>query len=176
MATIIGPTLPEPQFSRVQSIRSELLEQFGIEPYPNPFPHFTLYALDDEAPTERVVSALETATVDHDPVAVHTDGIGVFPGNVVWLPVAKSPALTALQTDVVRAVEDLGTPPVPYYRPHRWFPHVGFALGVEDEQAGAIVEFLLEYDLEWDFTVENVTVTRVSQDGGSDERVATVEL
>lgn len=175
MATIIGPTLPEPQFDRVQSIRSELVEQFGIEPYPNPFPHFTLYALDDEVATERVVAQLDPATADHGPVSVHTDGIGVFPGNVVWLPVAKSPALTALHADVVGAVEDLGTPPVPYYRPHRWFPHVGFAFDVDDEQASGILEFLLEYDLEWEFTVENVTVTRPDEDG-TYERVATVEL
>ncbi len=176
MPTIVGPTLPEPQYSTVRSIRAELVDRFGVDEYVNPFPHFTLYVLDDDADTAAVIDAVERAVADHDPLGVHTDGVGLFPGNVVWLPVAKSPALTALHQDVVDAVADLGTPPVPYYRPHRWFPHVGFALGIDDELAGRIAEFLLDYDLEWDFTVDNVTVTRPPEDGEQYERAATVPL
>lgn len=176
MATIVGPTLPEPYYSTVESIRDDLVEAFGVEEYVNPFPHFTLYALDDDVDTAAVVDAVETATADHDPVAVHTDGVGVFPGNAVWLPVAKSPALTALHADVVEAVADLGDAPVPYYRPHRWFPHVGFALGLDDDRAGEAVSLLLDYDLEWDFTVDTVAVTRPPAPGERYERVATVDL
>lgn len=176
MPTIVGPTLPEPHSSTVESIRGELVEEFGVDPYPNPNPHFTLYPLDDEVPPGAVESAVRDATAGHDPVSVRTDGVGVFPGNHVWLPVAKSPRLTSLHADVVEAVTELGTAPMPYYDPHRWFPHVGFALGVDDDLAGELVTHLLEYDLAWEVTVDNVTVTRLPADGGNHEVVASVDL
>ncbi|WP_440008180.1 2'-5' RNA ligase family protein [Halomicrococcus sp. SG-WS-1] len=176
MATIIGPTLPDPYYSTVESIRDELVDKFGVDEYVNPFPHFTLYALDDDVDTATVEAAVEEATEEHSPFSVHTDGIGIFPGNVVWLPVAKSPQLTALHSDVVRAVENLGTAPEPYYEPQRWFPHVGFALDVDDERTRDIVSFLLEYDFEWDFTVDNITITRPPADRSEYEVVASVDL
>lgn len=163
MPTIVGCPLPEPYYSRVKSIRTELVATFGVDEYANPFPHFTLYALPEDVDVRSVVSAVEGAIEDRSPVTVHTDGIGVFPQRVVWLPVAKSPELAALQSAVVEAVGD--SAPVPYYEPHRWFPNVGFAVGESDEQVGAIVEFLLEYDLDWEFTVEEIMITRPPAEG-----------
>lgn len=176
MPTIIGCTLPDPYYSTVESIRDELVDSFGVDEYANPFPHFTLYPLDDDVDITAVVTAVEEATEEQSPFPVHTDGIGLFPQNVVWLPVAKSPELTALQSDVAQAVENLGTPPVPYYEPHRWFPHVGFAVGEDDEQTSDIVEFLLDYDFEWDFTVDNITITRPPADGEKYEVMASIDL
>lgn len=176
MPTIIGPTLPDPYYSTVESVREDLVAKFGVDEYANPFPHFTLYPLDEAADVPAVEAAVEAAVADHEPVTVHTDGIGIFPGNVVWLPVAKSPQLAALQADVVGAVEDLGTPPVPYYEPHRWFPHVGFALDLGDELTEDVVGFLLDYDFEWDFTVDNVAITRPPADGADYEIAGSVDL
>lgn len=176
MTTIIGPTLPDPYFSTVESIWDELVDEFGIDRYINPFPHFTLYALNDEVDIATVESAIEETAGEHAPFSVHTDGIGIFPGNHVWLPVAKSPQLTALHADVVRAVEDSGTAPVPFYEPHRWFPHVGLALGIDDERTCDIIAFLLERDFEWDFTVDNITITRPPADGKEHEIVASIDL
>lgn len=176
MATIIGCTLPDPYYSTVESIRNELVDTFGVDEYVNPFPHFTLYPLDDDVDIAAVTTAVEEATEEQSPFSVHTDGIGVFPRTAVWLPVAKSPELTALQSDVVQAVERFGPPPVPYYEPHRWFPHVGFAVSDDDEQTSDIVEFLLDYDFEWDFTVDNITITRPPADGEKYEVVASIDL
>lgn len=176
MTTIIGPTLPEPYFGTVESIWDELVDEFSIDRYINPFPHVTLYALNDDVDVPTIEAAVEEAAAEHAPFSVHTDGIGVFPGNHVWLPVARSPQLTALHSDVVRAVEELGTAPVPFYEPYRWFPHVGLALGVDDERTGNVVTFLLDYDLEWDFTVETIAITRPPADGEEHEAVASVDL
>jgi 2'-5' RNA ligase len=174
--TIVGPTLPDPHAGRVELLRADLVERFDVDPYANPFPQFTLYGLGDDADPTAVERAVERATADHAPVTVHTDGVGVFPGNHVWIPVARSPALTALQADVAPALATVGDAPTPYYEPHRWFPHVGLALGVDDDRAGDIVTFLLDDDVEWDFTVRNVTVTHIPSDGGDAEVVATVDL
>jgi 2'-5' RNA ligase len=164
VATIIGCPLPDPYASRVASVRAELVTDFGIDEYGTPEPHFTLFPLPDDVDVTAVETAVADAAADHDPLPVHTDGLGVFPGNHVWLPVAKSPELTALHAAVVEAVAEFGPPPVPFYRPGRWFPHVGFALGVDDERAGAIVEHLLADDFEWDCTVDTITIAQPPAD------------
>jgi hypothetical protein len=46
---------------------------------------------------------------------------------------------------------------------------------VDDDRAGDIVTFLLDRDLEWDFTVDTVTVTHVRSSGEEAEVVATVD-
>lgn len=176
MPTIIGCTLPDPYYSTVESIRADLVETFGVDEYANPSPHFTLYPLAEGVDASAVRTALEPVAAEHDPVTVHTDGIGLFPQLPVWLPVAKAPALTDLQSAVVEAVEHLGPPPVPFYEPHRWFPHVGFAVADDPDQAGDIVRFLLEYDLDWAFTVDNITIMQPPADGGQYEIQAAIDL
>lgn len=176
MPTIIGCTLPEPQYSTVKSIREDLVERFGVDEYANPFPHFTLYPLPTDVDTDTVATSIREVAADQDPFDVYTDGVGLFPQNVVWLPVAKSPELTRFQSEVVEAVNEFGPPPVPFYEPHRWFPHVGFAFADDAAKTTAIAEFLLDYDLDWQFTVDTVSITRPPEDGELYETVATVDL
>lgn len=92
-------------------IREDLVETFGVDKYANPFPHFTLYPL--AADVDAVESAVCAATADLGPFTVHTDGVGLFPQGVAWLPVAKSLELAAFRSAVVEAVDHLGPPPVP---------------------------------------------------------------
>jgi len=110
--TIIGRTLPDPYYSTVESVRDDLVETFGVDEYVNPFPHFTLYPLDEGVDVSAVVTALEEVTEDQSPFPVHTDGIGLFP----------------------------------------------------------------HYDFEWDFTVDNVTITRPPADGEQYEVLASIDL
>ena len=174
MSTIVGCPLPEPYDGRVESIREELVAAFGVEGYPNSFPQFTLCALPEDVEIPLVVGAVERAVDNRSPMMVHTDGIGVFPQGVVWLPVAKSPELAVLQSAVVRELEEPA--PVPYYEPGRWFPHVGFAGTGSDGQTGAIVEFLLEYDLDWEFTVEEITITCPPAEGELREQLTAIDI
>ncbi|MFC7046263.1 2'-5' RNA ligase family protein [Halobacteriaceae archaeon GCM10025711] len=182
MNTIIGPNLPEPQFSAVKTLWEDIADEFGEDSIGvqyedvNPYPHITMYALDDAAAVGTIASAVESAVEHHDPFTVTTDGVGVFPGNNVWLPVGKSPQLLELHRDVVEAVHPLGTAPVPYYEPHRWFPHVGFALQVADEQIGDVVSFLLGYDLEWEIPIDDISITRKPTPEAAHELEATIEL
>ncbi|MFC6954478.1 2'-5' RNA ligase family protein [Halorubellus litoreus] len=176
MATIVGMPLPEPYSSTVQSVRDDLVAEFDVDPYANPFPHFSLYALADDVDVDAVEHAVAEAASAHDPFDVQTDGVGVFPGNHVWLPVARRPELTALHCDVVDALEEFETAPVPFYEPRRWFPHVGFALGLDDERAANVVEHLLDRDFEWTVEMNEITVTRPPADGERYEEVASIGL
>ena len=176
MTTIVGPTLPDPYRSTVESLWDELSAEFGIDRYVNPVPHVTLYALTDEVDVATVEAAVRDAAGDHAPCSVHTDGLGIFPGNHVWIPVAKSPRLAALHSDVVRTVADLGRAPVPFYEPRRWIPHVGLALDLDDDLTPDVVSFLLDYDLEWDVTLDEIAITRPPSEGEEHELVASIDL
>lgn len=167
---------PDPYFERVEAVWDDLVAEFGFDRYVNPYPHVTLFALEDSVPLDRVEAAVRDVAAEHDPVPARTDGVGVFPQTAVWLPVARSPELAALHRDVVDSVAGFGAPAVPYYEPERWFPHVGFALDVDDELAGEIVTYLMDYDLEWSFTFDTIGITRPSTEGAEHELVTEIEL
>jgi len=176
VAVIVGPALPETYSERIESVWDDLVAEFGIERYVNPYPHVTLSPLADDVDVDRVETAVRDACRSHDPVPVRTDGVGVFPQTAVWLPVARSPELAALHRDVVDALAGFGEPPVPFYEPERWFPHVGLALGIDDELAGEIVTYLLEYDFQWAFEFETIAITRPPADADEHELVTEIEL
>jgi len=175
---IVGPTLPEPYHSDVESVWNEIAEEFGTNGISNPIPHFTLYGLDGDSDIDALERALETALGDWDPFEIRTDGFGIFPGDHVWIPVAKSPRLTSLHQDVVEVARECGTAPTPYYEPHRWFPHVALALGFDSERVGDIVRFLRtsDYDFERELTVDNVEITYRPEGAEEFERVASIPL
>lgn len=189
MAIIVGPTLPEPYFERVERLWDDLADRFGIDRYVNPYPHVTLYGLAETADVTAVEDAAERVAARHSPFTVRTDGLGVFPGAHVYVPVAKSPALLDLHRDAVEALSPLGDAPTDYYEPERWFPHVGLALSLDADLAGEVVGDLLDrgFDWEddgvegggptdWEFTVDNLSITRPPADGGGHELVARFDL
>jgi 2'-5' RNA ligase len=176
MAIIVGPTLPEPYFERVEAVWDELADRFDIDRYPNPYPHATLYGLAESADVDAVVAAVERVAAEHDPFTVRTSGLGIFPGAHVYVPVAKSPALLDLHRDAVDALAPLGEAPTDYYEPDRWFPHVGLALSLEADLAGEVAGHLVERTFAWEFTVDNVSVTRPPADGDEHDLIASVEL
>jgi 2'-5' RNA ligase len=181
MAIIVGPTLPEPYAERAEAAWEALADRFGIDRYPNPPPHVTLYGLADDADVDAAVAAAERVAADHDPFTVRTSGLGVFPDAHVYVPVAKSPALLDLHRDAVDALAPLGEAPTDYYEPERWFPHVGLALSLAPDLAGEVVSHLLandawDWDWDWEFTVEDIAVTRPPADGDEHTLVASVGL
>lgn len=175
MSTIIGPTLPGPYYESVESVWKEIAEEFGDNGISNPIPHFTLYGLD-EVNVDALEEALREVAADHEPFTVRTDGLGIFPGNHVYVPVARSAELAALHRDVVRATGRLGTAPTPYYEPGQWFPHIALAVEIDDDRTGDLVHHLLDRDFVWEFTVDNVEVTRLPSEGAEYELVSGVEL
>lgn len=187
MRVIVGPTLPEPYYGEVEDCWAAVEEQFGTHGVRNPYPHVTLYCLDDvdrdgavdsdgEIDLDELESRLESVAERHDLFTVRSDGLGVFPGDHVWIPVAKSPALAELHGDVVESIMDLGTAPTPYYDPHRWFPHVGLALGFDSDTVGDVVTLLRNRDFAWEFSVDNLEITRLREGDDEYERVGSIDL
>jgi 2'-5' RNA ligase len=177
MAVIVGPTLPEPHFDRVESVWATLADRFDVDRYVNPYPHVTLYGLEESVDVDAVVAAAERVAAAHDPFTVRTSGLGIFPGAHVYVPVAKSPAMLDLHRDAVDALAPLGRAPTDYYEPDGWFPHVGLALALDPERAGEVAGALLDdAAFDWTFTVDNVSITRPAATGTEYELVASVDL
>jgi len=94
------------------------------------------------------------------------------------LPEPQYSTVTSIREELVETfgVDEFGPASEPFYEPHRWFPHVGFAFADAAAETTAIAEFLLDYDLDWQFTVGTVTITRPPEDGDLYETVATMDL
>ena len=178
MTVIVGPTLPEPYYSDVEDAWNAIAEVFGTNGISNPIPHFTLYGLDLGTDLDALEVALRDTVEGTDPFTLRTDGLGVFPGDHVWIPVARSRALDDLHREVVRTTTAHGSAPTPYYEPDRWFPHIGLALGFDSDTVGDIVGFLREreYDFGREFTVDNVEVTARTDPDEEIERVASIDF
>jgi 2'-5' RNA ligase len=178
MTVIVGPTLPEPYYSDVEDAWEAIAEEFGTNGISNPIPHFTLYGLELETDLDTLEAALRDTVAGTDPFPLRTDGLGVFPGDHVWIPVARSRALDRLHREVVDTATEHGSAPTPYYEPDRWFPHIGLALGFDSDTVGDIVGFLREREDDFgrEFTVDNVEITYRPDDAEAFERVASIDF
>lgn len=149
--------------------------EFGDNGISNPYPHFTLYGLGD-ADLDAVVETVERVADEHGPFSVRTDGVGVFPGNHAYIPVTHSNELGNLHTSIVDELTQLGDSLMPFYEPGSWFPHIGLALGVDDDQISDVVSFLLDYDFAWEFVVDNIEIEHRPEDESEFERIASIDL
>lgn len=175
MSLIVGCLPPEPYYSRVESIWDAIADECGDNGIVNPYPHFTLYHLG-AGDAEAVEATVRDAVAETDPFGVRTGGLGVFSGHHVYMPVTHSERLDRLHRTVVSALETHGPAPTAYYDPGNWFPHIALATGIDGRRVPEIVEFLLDYDLEWEFTVDTVAITHRPEDADQHELVGTVEF
>ncbi len=95
-------------------------------------PHFSLTAarVKPGGELERVLAVAAQVAACHAPVPVVLAEVGRFGrAGVVWLGPLPSPALAALQRDVLRTLERAGWPPAfgDRTRPRMWVPHCSLA-------------------------------------------------
>jgi 2'-5' RNA ligase len=111
-----------------------------------------------EAVVERV--ARETA-----PFAVYTAGLGVFPGPVLHLTVARAPAAAELAVRLERELAAAGFPSTdPYFTPDRWMPHITLAhRNLEGVELGPLLAWLVAQDLAWEIPLESLSIARETE-------------
>jgi 2'-5' RNA ligase len=92
-------------------------------------PHVSFLVGESDAPAElgRAVAAIAPAI---DPLAVDITGVAVFdgPSPVLYLAVARSPALVETQARLLEATRHLWAEIWPHYLPRAWTPHITLAL------------------------------------------------
>jgi 2'-5' RNA ligase len=154
---------------RMRDLWDELARDFGVRRVAElvPFPHLT-YQVADDYDFPRLDAALRALAPTLAPVAVHTTGLGVFagPSPVLYLAVARTPALDALHGAVWDALGDVGAGLSPYYTPgDAWVPHITLAqFDLTPASLGAIVARLAFRPLAWDVRLESLCVARCDRD------------
>ncbi len=150
--------LPQPFYKQVEEIWNELEEKFGLTGIRiTPYPHFSWEIADhyDQAGLELVLKTIAERT---KPFTVNSTGLGIFSGEhpVIFIPVIKSPELSAFHQQVWKALLSTGQGISELYAPRSWVPHISLAyLDVTPQNMGEIMEILAFRTYNWQFQVNN---------------------
>jgi 2'-5' RNA ligase len=154
--------LDDRHYALVEALWEELGQKFDVRGmYVVTYPHFSFQVAaryDDEA-CERVLRELAART---RPFRVRTAGLGVFTvaSPILYIPVIRSPALSALHAEVWRGISQTVPGAVAhYYSPEEWVPHITLAHGdIDPDKLAAIVRVLSQRNFHWELTVNNLAV------------------
>jgi len=168
--------LPEPFSGRVEALWEHMAREFGVpRGYPGAIPHLSFHigAHDVDSGADAVVERVARET---EPFTVYSAGLGVFPGPVVHLTVARSPAAAALAVRLERDLAAAGFPSTdPYFTPERWMPHITLAhRNLEGVELGALLAWLVVQDVTWQIPLDSLSVARETETGA--EILATFPL
>lgn len=153
--------LDEAHYRRVEAIWADLREACGIHGvYATPFPHFS-YHVAPAYDMDRLEGVLRRVAASTPPFRVTTSGLGIFPGPspVVFVPVVRSPQLTALHKRLWPQVDRRAQNGQAYYRPENWVPHITLGHGdLCEVNLARVVDRLARLDLYWDMAIDNLAV------------------
>lgn len=127
-----------------------------------PYPHITHHGAEryDEA---RAVPLLERLARDAKPFNVTTVGMGVFTGSlpVLYLAVARNPALQAFHDLLWRNIGDAASDHSHYYDAQMWAPHITLAQwDVTPQNLPRLTGLLGGRNLEWEMPIDNVALVQ----------------
>ena len=151
--------LPESYSTRVVELWNHLETRFGLRGARiTPYPHFS-WQIAAHYDSSRVEEVLREIAITTPSFSVSTSGLGLFPGAnpVLFIPVAKSPALIALHRRIWDSMRDIASEPSPFYQPDRFVPHITLAAGdLTPETAGAVLQELAFLSFSWDLPVDHL--------------------
>ncbi len=146
-------------YALTEALWAELAGALGLRGvYATPYPHFS-YHVAAGYDRARLQSALQQATAGAQAFMVTTAGLGVFtgPAPVLYLPVVRTPELSAFHARLWPALEAAATGSVPYYAPPNWVPHI--TLGFGDLTPATLAQALTLLggrDFNWEIHVDNL--------------------
>ena len=176
----IASVLAGSDHERVRSLWSILKDELGLGRVAiSPVPHVT-YQAARKYDIELLSRIAEDLASKLRPVRVLADGVAVFPGPhpIVYIPVVRTPELSAFHLAVWSAASVAAQDGVDgYLHPARWIPHITLAQGdVTPEKLGSIVERLNREPLEWEVSLDNLSVIRGKGPDRPQELVSTNPL
>ncbi|HEX8474574.1 MAG TPA: 2'-5' RNA ligase family protein [Pyrinomonadaceae bacterium] len=153
--------LDDEHYALVESIWAELDREFGVHGiYTTPFPHFS-YQVAQSYDTEAVEPILQQVASRITPFKIKTAGLGIFNVThpVLYIPVVRSPVLSALHETLWNEITTFAAGAPEYYRPDMWMPHITLAHGdVDWDKLTELVRSLRERQFHWELTVNNLSV------------------
>ena len=131
-----------------------------------PYPHITYHGAEryDES---RAVPLLERLARGAKPFTVTSVGMGVFtgPGPVIYLAVARNPALQAFHDQLWREIGSAASDQSHYYNAQMWAPHITLAQwDVTPQNLPRLAGLLGERRLEWEMPIDNIALVQFTGD------------
>lgn len=157
--------------ARVRAVWRELEDCCGLAQAARvtPFPHFSwLVAADYDA--ARVLGAFDRIAAQSRSFTVRAAGLGIFTGAhaVLYVAVARAPALMELHGHVWRALEAAHSGVLDYYRADGWMPHITLAEGdVDPDRLASAVRLLARRDFAWELRVDNLALVHDTSAGAN---------
>ena len=101
------------------------------------------------------------------PVAVRTEGLGIFTGEVpiVYLNVVKNAALSEFQIKLWQSVQIASHETSFHCAPENWIPHITHARGeINNCNLGCLMDELVFQDLSWELEMDHIAVIGQNDD------------
>jgi len=153
--------LHEPAARRVRDWWDLLEARLGLRGVRKvPFPHVTLLGCEG-IDHPRIQEVLDELCFRTPPLELRSIGMGLFtrPMSVLYAPIIRNQALSALHRELWHAIEGLGGNLFKLYSPELWIPHMTLAqFDLTPENQIEALRVLLEVDLELVFEIRNLTL------------------
>lgn len=154
--------LDDDHYELVEDIWSGLRDSLGLQGvYTTPFPHFS-YHVAEHYDIEALEPLLSDFAAETAPFEVLTTGLGIFTDGitpVVFVNVARSPQLSAVNARLWPLLADTSAGIVDYYHPQHWVPHITLGHGdVTRENLSQIVDLLSRWDFTWKIPIDNLAL------------------
>jgi len=153
--------LDDEHYALVEHLSDELETELGVRAlYNTPLPHFS-YHVAEGYDVDLLDSILRRLASGCTKFRVRTAGLGVFSGDhpVLYVPVVRSPLLSALHQKLWWGLAVAGAGTVEYYHPERWMPHITLADGeVLKDHLPDIVRMLNARAFDWEIKVNNLSL------------------
>ena len=155
--------LDDKHYQLVEDLWLALKRQFGVEQiYKTPYPHFS-YHVSPHYEQAQLIPLLQAFAQQTAVFTIRTTGLGIFTGShpVVYIPVVRTPSLTALHQTLWTQVETTSQQSIVYYEPKQWLPHITLAHGdIGPDTLSSMLSWLNQQTLDWEITIDNVSLIR----------------
>jgi len=144
----------------VEHLWDELETELGVRSlYDTPLPHFSYHVAEayDVDLLEPILRQFDSQCATF---RVRTAGLGIFPGDhpVLYVPVVRTSALTAVHQRLWQELAGASTGTIEYYHPERWMPHITLADGdVLKDHLPNIIRMLSARTFDWEIEVTNLS-------------------
>ncbi len=154
--------LDEQHEARVRAIWDGLAHAFGLTALSQrtPIPHISYYVAE-RIDAAGIRPSLQIIAQQASPFSVRATGLGLFthPQPVLYAPVVRSVALTALHGLLRPAFAAAAVEPSLYYEADRWLPHITLAQGdLTEDNLPAVLQWFRQIPIDWEITLNNVAL------------------
>jgi 2'-5' RNA ligase len=158
----IASVLNSDENVKIQNIWDELTFHCQLKAVQqSPIPHFSWLTYTDVQDPDAFNESLSNWANSHAPFTVKVNGIGIFPGNtpVLYLPIVRNYALSALHYELLSQLSPHLEGTSSLYAPDAWIPHITLAFhDLTYANLNCAITQCLKFDLSFNLYVDHIAI------------------